>query len=301
MTATESIQVSTTLMPGKEKRQNEKRALFFYRLVVYLVLILLTILCLFPFYILLVNASRSSSDIQKGFSWTFGNSFGYNWTNLFGDKNHPVGRALLNSLLLALANALLSVYFSALTAYATYAYRFKGRKFIETFILMIMMIPNQVAAMGMVIFCINHHLTDNYWILTLPSIAAPAVYFYMKQYMEAILPFEIIEAARVDGTSEIGIFHKIVLPILKPALAVQFIFAYVGNWNNFFTPSMLLNKENMKTIPLIIAELTASSPDSFDLGKVYMLLTVAVIPVLIVYLIFSKGIIKNLTNGAVKG
>lgn len=123
----------------------------------------------------------------------------------------------------------------------------------------------------------------------------------MKQYLESILPYEIVEAARVDGTSELGIFHKIVLPIIKPALAVEFIFTYVANWNNYFTPSMLIERSKLKTIPLILAEFAASSPDSFDLGVNYMLITLAVIPVLIVYFIFSKAILKNLTNGAVKG
>ncbi len=123
----------------------------------------------------------------------------------------------------------------------------------------------------------------------------------MKQYLESILPYEIVEAARVDGTSELGIFHKIVLPIIKPALAVEFIFAYVANWNNYFTPSTLIERSKLKTIPLILAEFAASSLDSFDLGVNYMLITLAVIPVLIVYFIFSKAILKNLTNGAVKG
>lgn len=285
----------------KKKYKSSSASLTVSRVFIYIFLILLTILCLFPFYILLVNCSYPNAQIQQGFHWWFGNYFANNWNKLFNDSGTPVGKALFNSLWLALVNSILTVYFSSLTAFATHTYRFKGRKFVENFILLIMMIPTQVSSMGLVLYCIQHGLTNNYWILILPCIASPATYFYMKQYMDSILPYEVIEAARVDGTSEIGIFHKIVLPIIKPALAVQFIFCYVGNWNNFFTPAMLLNEENMKTIPLIIASFKNSDPRTFDLGMVYMLITVAVIPILIVYLIFSRSIIKNLTSGAVKG
>lgn len=292
---------STRVLEKDKKGQNQNVSLIIYRVVVYTVLILLTLLCLIPFYILLVNCSWSSPEIMKGFHWWFGSSFFDNLRNLFANSNLPLTSAVFNSILLALVNAVLTVYFSALTAYATHIYRFKGRKFVETFIIAIMMIPTQVAAMGLVMFCIQQGLTNNYAILILPAIASPVTYFFMKQYMESILPYEIIEAARVDGTSELGIFHKIVLPIIKPALAIQFIFAYVANWNNYFTPSMLIDNDRLKTIPLVIAQLSSSSPETFDKGQIYMLMTIAVIPVVIVYLIFSKAIIKNLTAGAVKG
>lgn len=282
-------------------KKNQKVGLIIYRIIVYIVLAILTIICLFPFYILLVNCSRSSPDIMKGFSPWFGNYFIKNLTGLFQRSNLPLTSAVFNSILLALANAILTVYFSALTAFATHIYRFRGRKFVETFIIAVMMIPTQVSAMGLVMFCIQAQLTNNYAILILPAIASPVTYFFMKQYLESILPFEIVEAARVDGTSEIGIFHKIVLPIIKPALAIQFIFAYVANWNNYFAPSLLIDKDKLKTIPLLIAQLSADSPETFDKGQVYMLMTIAVIPVVIVYFIFSKAIIKNLTSGAVKG
>ena len=123
----------------------------------------------------------------------------------------------------------------------------------------------------------------------------------MKQYLASVLPYETIEAARVDGSSEIRIFHSIVLPMIKPALALQFIFAYVASWNNFFVPSMLIRNSDMKTVPLVIALLKNSSPDTFDLGPVYILMSIAVFPLLIIYLIFSKSIISGLTSGAVKG
>lgn len=285
----------------KDKVKSSKGSLTVYRVIVYIVMTVLTIVCLFPFYVLLVNCSYASNDIMKGFHWWFGNSFGSNWNTLFTDTNIPLTRAFLNSLIISLSAAILTVYFSALTAYGTHVYNFKGKKFISTFIIAIMMIPTQVSSMGLVMMCIKLGLTNQIWVLIIPAIASPVTYFYMKQYLESVLPYEIIEASRVDGASEIRIFHQIVLPILKPALSVQFIFSYVANWNNFFMPSMLLTDRDAKTIPVVLSLLTGSSPATFDKGEIYMLLTVAVFPVLIVYLIFSKGLIKNLTAGSVKG
>ena len=146
---------------NSEKMANQKVGLTIYRIVVYIVLFFLTLLCLFPFYVLLVNCSRSNAEIMKGFSWWFGNSFFTNLKNLFTDSNLPLTHAVINSIILALVNAILTVYFSALTAYATHIYRFHGRKFIETFIISIMMIPTQISAMGLVMFCIQNSLTNN--------------------------------------------------------------------------------------------------------------------------------------------
>lgn len=285
----------------KQHPKSEKRVLIVERTLVYIFLILLTILCIFPFWVLFVNASRSTPEIRQSFSLIPGGSFATNWNNLFNTANLPVARSLLNSMFIALCSALLSTYFSALTAYATVIYKFKLKKFVETFILAIMMIPNQVATMGLIMMCMQMNLFNQFWIIIIPSVAAPTVYFYMRQYLSSVLPYEIVEAARVDGSSELRIFHTIILPLMKPALAVQFIFAYVASWNNYFMPSMLLNDAGKYTIPILIGQLQNSSPDTFDLGKIYMLMFVAVFPTLLIYLIFSRGIIKNLTNGAVKG
>lgn len=281
--------------------KKEKAILFIQRLFVYLIIIVLCIICLFPFYVLIVNCTRQNSEIQQGFSWVFGTSFGYNWTNLFGDKNIPMAKAFFNSLLIAFSSSILCVYFSSMTAYALHQYSFKLKKILYTIILMTMMIPTQVSAIGLVQECTSLGLIDTFWPLILPSIASPIVVFFMKQYLDSVMPNEIVEAARVDGANEVRIFHQIALPILKPAMAVQFIFAFVGSWNNYFIPALIIKSYNNKTLPLIIASLQVSSPEAMDIGKVYMILTVAIVPLLIIYLIFSKFIIKGVTLGSVKG
>ena len=123
----------------------------------------------------------------------------------------------------------------------------------------------------------------------------------MKQYMASVLPMEIVDAARVDGSGEFYTFNRIVLPMIKPAIAVQMIIPFEESWNNYILPALLLNKNEMKTVPIMIAQLRAADYSKFDLGKVYMFILLAILPVLAVYIFLSRFIIKGVTAGSVKG
>ena len=271
------------------------------RIVVYAILIFLSVLCLFSFVMLFINASRSNGQLQAGFTLIPGGHLMDNFKNAWTDSSINIPRGLLNSFLVASATAILTTYFSALTAYGFQAYDFKGKKILFGFIMAIMVIPTQVSASGFVQICYKFGLTNNYLVLILPGIAAPIVFFYIKQYMESNLPMEIVDAARVDGCGEFRTFNTIILPMLKPALAVQLIFSFVQSWNNYFLPSLLLTKAEMKTVPIMIAQLRSADYSKFDMGKVYMFILLAILPVLIVYIILSKSIIKGVTAGSVKG
>src|SRR5690606_24235046 len=272
------------------------------RIVVYTFLILLSFLFLFWMYILIINATRPSSQIQQSFSALPGTFLFTNFNTMINNTNIRLVEALWNSFFIATLSALLSTYFSALTAYGIHMYHFKLRKIAYVFILIVMIIPSQVATIGLLSILYQFRLTDNYFVLIVPAIASPATFFFMKQYMESVLPFEIVESARVDGSGEIRTFHQIVLPMIKPALAVQFIFSFVGSWNSFFFPAMIIKSPNKRTVPLIISELRQlSNPATFDLGLVYMVIVCAVIPLVVVYFIFSKHIIKGVTLGSIKG
>ena len=275
------------------------------RVVAYFVLGLLSVLCLFSIYILIINSTRSHYEIQQGFSFLPGNSFIDNVKNVFSDSKIKLTKGLFWSLFIAGLSATLTVFFSAATAYGIHMYNFKFKKFAFLFILLVMMVPTQISALGLVQMCFDAGLTSGYSALIpmiVPSIASPVVFFYMKQYLESVLPNEMIESSRVDGAGEIRIFFQMVLPILKPAMAIQFIFAFVGSWNNYFIPALLIQGSNkITTLPIIISNLKASDPSTFDMGKVYMIMLIAVVPLIIVYLIFSKLIIRGLTAGAVKG
>ncbi|MCR5231776.1 MAG: carbohydrate ABC transporter permease [Acholeplasmatales bacterium] len=278
------------------------------RIVAYLVLTILSIMCLFSVYVLIVNATRTHEEIQQGFSFIPGTNFVNNWNSMM-NCGLPVLRSFANSFGIALVSAILCVLFSALTAYGIHMYRFKLNRIAFVFILFVMMVPTQVSAIGLIKLCTDMGFVGQKNILVflpliLPAIASPVTFFYMKQYLESILPKEMIEAARVDGANEVRIFFGMVLPIMKPALAIQFIFAFVANWNNYFIPQLLLSEagNDYKTVPLVLAFLNDNSnPATFDLGRVYLIMLFAVIPLLIVYLIFSKFILKNLTSGSVKG
>lgn len=230
----------------KKADKSDKIALYIQRTLCYIVLILLSILCLFSFYVLLINTTRSHPDIQKGFSLIPGKSFLVNMKNLLTDKQLPVLSGMANSLLVASGTAILSVYFSALTAYAIHAYNFRFKKLAFTFIMIIMMVPTQVSALGFIKQMSDMHLMNSFIPLVVPSIASPVVFFFIKQYMDSVLPIELVEAARIDGAHEFRIFNQIVLPLMKPAIAVQAIFTFVASWNNYFIPSLLLNKDSKK-------------------------------------------------------
>ena len=278
-----------------------KRQLAISRFVVYVILIFLAVLCLFSFYMLFVNATRSNADLQGGFRLLPSNYFFKNLVNAWTDSSINIPRGMLNSFIIAACTAVLSTYFSALTAYGIHAYDFKLKKVAFTFIMAVMVIPTQVSAVGFYQMCVKLGWTNSYLPLILPGIAAPVVFFYMKQYMESVLPMEIIDAARVDGSGEFRTFNTIILPMLKPALAVQLIFNFVQSWNNYFMPALLLDKAEMKTVPLMIAQLRSADYSKFDMGKVYMFILLAILPVVVVYLCLSKFIIKGVTAGSVKG
>ena len=283
------------------KIKNGKASLFAGRFISYFFLVLLVLLCILPFYILIINCTRSNAEIQKGFSFVFGNQFITNWKSLRSDDQLPIIKAIRNSLFISGATAIITTYFSSMTAHAINTYRFKFRKAAYIFILIIMMIPPQVSSSGFIRYVFKFNLENTYYPLILPAIASPVVFFFIKQYMESVLPHDLIEAARIDGASEFRTFHQMVLPIIMPAIAVQLIFAFVSSWNNFYMPSLIIETATKRTIPLLINELRSGSPETFDLGKVYMLMTFAIVPILAVYLVLSRFIIRGVTLGSVKG
>ena len=269
------------------------------RVIAYIVLVILSFLCLFWFYILFVNATRSNAELGRGFTLIPGGNLPQNWTNLM-TGTLPVLNGLLNSVVVSACSALLCTYFSTMTAYAIHAYDFKLKGFFFTFILAIMMIPTQVTSLGFLQLIQKLKLEDNLLPLIVPSIAAPVTFFYMKQYMDSTLSLSLIEAARIDGAGEFKIFNSIVLPLMKPAIAVQAIFTFVSSWNNYFIPALILHKDKIKTLPVLIAQLRSADFLKFDMGQVYMMIAFSSFPVIVVYLILSRYIVAGVALGGVK-
>ena len=267
---------------------------------VHVILIALSFLCLFFFYILIVNATRSHAELQRGFSALPGKYFLENLKNVANDGTFPMFQGIINSLVVSACSAALCTYFSSLTAYGLYAYDFKMKKAAFTFIMAILVMPTQVTAMGFLRLITNMGMYDSLLPLIIPSIASPSVFYFMYSYLESSLPLSLVEAARIDGSGEFKTFNKIVLPIMKPAIAVQAIFTFVGSWNNYFVPALVIQSKDKMTVPILIATLRGADYMNFDMGKIYMMITVAIVPIILVYLILSKYIIEGVTLGGVK-
>lgn len=268
-----------------------------------IICILFCVIALGPFLLLVMNATRSSDAIKSGISLIPSTHFLENWKNLMIKQNGmqiTLQRAALNSLTITVQGTILSVYFSSLTAYGIFVYDFKLKKLAWAFIMAIMMVPSQISIIGFYRFMLDLKLVDTYIPLIIPTIATPAVVFFMKQYMESTLSIEMIEAARIDGSGELHTFNRIIMPIMKPAVATQAIFQFIAQWNNLFTPTIMLTSDSKKTLPMFV-QLLSSNQFRTDYGVVYVGLFVTIIPLIVVYLILSKYIVAGVALGGVKG
>lgn len=267
------------------------------------VCVIFCILALGPFLLLIMNATRSSEAIKSGISLIPSGHLIENWKNLLAKQNGmqiTLQKAALNSLTITVPGTFLAVYFSSMTAYGIYVYDFKFKKFAWAFIMAIMMVPSQISIIGFYRFMLDLKLVDTYIPLIIPAIASPAVVFFMKQYMESTLSIEMIEAARIDGSREWHTFNRIIIPIMKPAVATQAIFQFIAQWNNLFTPTIMLTTDSKKTLPMFV-QLLSSNQFRTDYGVVYVGLFVTIIPLVIIYFILSKYIVAGVTLGGVKG
>ncbi len=266
--------------------------------ILYILLIILAATCLLPFTLMIVNATRSGAEISSSFTFIPGTHLKENWDILFGYFN--LFRGMFNSVLVAVPATLLGAYFSALTAYGLAMYKFKGNKVIFGAILTFMMIPGQLSLIGFYQLCTKLHLVNSYIPLIVPAIAAPGTVFFLRQYILSSLSPSLVEAARIDGSPEIYTFHKIALPIISPAMATMGIMGFIGNWNNYLLPMIILNKNEKFTLPVMMATLRASIDAARNQGATYLAVAISVIPILLVFCFFSRYIISSISAGAVK-
>ncbi len=272
-----------------------------FKTAIYIVCSILAILAIAPFLVMLINSTRSTAQIMAhAVSFIPGKEL---WNNVKLLRTKKTFNALLgmkNSFIISASVTVLTVYFSSLTAYAIYAYDWKLKKAFFSLVMGIMMLPGTVTMIGFYRACYQFHLVNNRLMLILPSIAAPMTVFFMRQYLEGALSMEIVESARIDGAGEFRTFNTIVLPIMKPAMATQAIFAFVGSWNNYFLPMILLNKKESYTMPIMVALLNGDIYKT-EFGCIYLGLSMTALPLIIVYLLLSKYIISGVALGSVKG
>ena len=271
-----------------------------FKVVAYIVCIILAALSIMPFVIMVVNSTRSTTQIQQHAVSLIPSTYLINNFKIFEGMTFNPSTGFINSLIISVSATALTVYFAALTAYALVAYEWKLRGAFFTMILCVMMIPNQVTSIGFYQFMYKIHLTNNFLPLILPGIAAPATVFFMRQFMLASLPLELLDSARIDGSKEFNTFNKIALPIMKPAMATQAIFTFVAKWNELFLPSILLTDNSKYTMPIMVS-LLRGDIYKVEHGAVYLGVTLSVLPLFIVYFALSKYIIAGGALGGVKG
>lgn len=266
--------------------------------ILYLALAILALTCLLPFILMMVNSTRSGLEIMTSFSFIPGDALKSNWVTVSGYFN--LFRGFGNSLMVAIPATILTAYFSAITAYALAVYHFKGGKILLLVIIVFMMIPGQLSLLGFYNLIAKLKLVNSYIPLIIPAIASPGIVFFLRQYLISVLSKSLLEAARIDGASEIHIFHRIVFPIMLPGVATMSIGAFIGNWNSYLVPLILLNTPKKFTLPVMIASLNSSTDITSNQGAIYLAVAISVIPILIVFSFCSKYIISSISAGAVK-
>jgi len=271
-----------------------------YKVVIYVVCVFLAILSILPFLIMIVNATRSTTQIQQHAISLIPSTYMLkNISILMGKSFNPI-KGFVNSMIISTGATACAVYFSTMTAYTLVVYNWKLRQPFFTFIMAVLMIPTQVVSIGFYQFMYKIGMTNNFLALILPSIAAPSMVFFMRQFMIPSLPIDIINSARIDGSREFHTFNRIVLPIMKPAIATQAIFTFVSTWNNLFLPLILLTNQDKYTMPIMVSLLKGDIYKT-EYGAVYMGLTLTVLPLFVVYFLLSKYIIAGVALGGVKG
>ena len=275
-----------------------KPGFYIKTIVLYALLALLALACILPFWLMIVNSSRSGVEITKSFSFLPGSSFAENWKALFNYVN--LFRGLFNSVIVAVPATILTGYFSAITAYAMAMYDFKGNKWLFKIIVVFMMIPGQLSLIGFYNLCQALHMVNSYIPLIVPAIAAPGIVFFLRQYVQSSLSKSLLEAARIDGASELKIFHSIVIPIISPGIATMSIGTFIASWNNYLTPLILLNDPDKMTLPVMLTTLNAATDLQKNQGAIYLGVAISVIPILIVFCFCSKYIISSISAGGVK-
>ena len=267
--------------------------------ILYIVLIALAIMCIIPFLLMIVNATRDGRSIMTSFTLIPGTALKENWDKVFGYFN--LFKGFWNSLVVAVPATILGAYFSALTAYALAVYKFKGSSFMFYVIVIIMMIPGQLCLIGFYNLVSSLKLINSYIPLIIPAIAAPGTVFFLRQYILSVMPMALLEAGRIDGAGELYMFHKIALPIMAPGIATMAIGGFIGNWNSYLVPLIILTKNEKFTLPVMIASLSASTDIANNQGATYLAVAISIIPILIVFCFCSKYIISSISAGSVKG
>lgn len=259
----------------------------------YLVLIIMSFFSIFPFYWMIVSATNTTADITKG-KLTVGSYLVENVQNAFTQSN--LSAALVNSTVLALSITVISLVISSVAGYAFVIYESKAKNILFGAIVASMMVPFAAKLIPMFRMFSDFKLVNSYASIILPAVATPFLIFFFRQNTQTF-PVEIIQAARVDGLSEWGIFFRIYMPMMKSTYSAAGIIAFMASWNNYLWPMVMLQSNSKLTLPLAVANLAADFNP--DYGMIMVGIIVSTIPMVLVFFLMQKSFVRGMV-GSIK-
>lgn len=282
---------TTTANRGRQREFTPKR--LFTQSFAYLILIFGTLVTLVPFIWVILTSLKPASEIIR-MPPTF---FPETWTldsyrTIFTDPNVPLARFYMNSLFVSVFRVFITIFTSTLAGFIFAKYRFWGKDIIFGFILVQLMIPFQVVMIPAYLILVKLGLVDSLWGLVIPSMVDAFGIFLMRQFVEGI-PNELMDAARIDGSSEFGIFWRIILPQMGSAIAALGIFTFMGTWNDYLWPLIVITTHEKRTLPLLLTWYNSQHGTRYDLTMAASILVL--LPILVVYAIFQRRFVRGIT------
>jgi multiple sugar transport system permease protein len=280
---------------ARSEREGRDWKRFFARILLYVILLIGGLTVIFPFIWMATSSIKHAGEIYN-LSLLPKNPTFENYRTVL-DKTKYI-RWFANSLIVALTTTASTAFFDSLAGYTLAKFRFPGRNLIFIVILSTLMVPTEMLVIPWYMMSINFHWTDSYWGIMFPGVISAFGVFLMRQFFSGV-PNDLIDAARLDGFSEFRIFWKIALPLVRPALAALCIFTFLGNWNAYIWPLIVTRSPEMRTLPVGIAFFSSEAGGAFHL--IMAAASLATVPVLVIFVIFQRQIIKGVVLTGLKG
>lgn len=277
------------------RSRREKRKKTFAQVILAIILLIGAIFMIFPFVWMVASSLKNAQDIYT-LSIVPPNPTLDNYTTVLQETSYV--RWFINSIVVASITTLSVAFFDSLAGYTLAKFRFPGATIIFVLILSTLMVPTEMLVIPWYVMSIELSWTDSYWGVMFPGVMSAFGVFLMRQFFMGV-PNDLIDAARLDGFSEFRIFWNIALPLVRPAVAALCIFTFLGNWNAYIWPLIVIRSEEMRTLPVGIAFFSSESGSAFHL--IMAAASLATIPVIIIFLIFQRHIIKGIALAGLKG
>jgi ABC-type glycerol-3-phosphate transport system permease component len=214
----------------------------------------------------------------------------------------PFARNLWNSMFIATAETGAILFTSSLAAFAFAKYRFPGRNWLFIFLLATMMLPHQITIIPMYLVMVKLQWLNTYYAVIVPNTVSAFGIFLMRQYISASMPDELLDAARIDGASFFGIYARIALPIVVPGLTVLGLLTFMGSFNSYLWPLLMLDRIEVQTAPVALSQLVGTAQTEETLyGPLIAGTTLATLPLVVIFLAFQRFFVSGITSGALKG